>query len=176
MKKLYVLLIALFSGLVLSGAANSDDDDHQRATAIALYTTIANSTALELLELNPSDFDETGRKIDPSTANTIDGRRIAAHSTTRNHDEISLLAGALRQGIMEAGLGDIAFCFNPRHAVRLKLSGKEVVIVVCFDCSQGYAKGIAGTKGFAISETAKKDWNVVFQKHGLLKSKKKSFR
>jgi hypothetical protein len=59
------------------------------------------------------------------------------------------LAESLRSAI-EHFEGGVPNCFEPRHGIRVSMDGKDVTIMICFQCSQAYVNGFTACEGFVL--------------------------
>lgn len=97
-----------------------------------------NPEEFTLFSLDPEEegVKRTTGKFDPADKRekvrdwTILGR-VEVNDPADRHR----LVGALWEGVA-ANDGTRAMCFNPRHAIRVKLLGKTLDFVICFECLQ----------------------------------------
>lgn len=163
-------LPALFGILILllTSARAADSGSAQQ-----LFEAISSADSIELLRLDPSPRNIFGKLRRPDTAGTIDGRKILSSQTTRDHGDIVRLAASLRHSVESADSEVFALCFNPRHALRLRIGATERTVVVCFECLAGYAKGIPQAESFHLSPGAEADWEAVFAKYEIRSIRRK---
>jgi len=78
----------------------------------------------ELLALSP-----TSTKSDQS----FHGYAVLGAAKISQTDTRRRLVSALRQSMRESD-GTLAACFHPRHGIRATRNGKQVDLVICFEC------------------------------------------
>lgn len=91
--------------------------------------------------------------------------KIVRQAKVTDAREIALLRNGIRRSI-ETG-GPVAACFNPRHGVRFTKNGRQVELLLCFECASMEANGSPEFNGAPISAAAEVDFYRVFRAHGL---------
>jgi hypothetical protein len=99
-----------------------------------------NTIPAEALKVLDAAEKLTVYSLDPQKIgdkNTVRFRSYPVLGTTElsTKDSREQLLAALQKGIKE-NPGDIAKCFDPRHAIRAVANGKTVDLLVCFRCLQ----------------------------------------
>lgn len=169
MKKL-IQLLCLCSLSLTRVLADEDSLNLQKQVAPKLAQIIEQATEVEIMSLEPTiKLDRNGRIVAPPDGN-IEGRLILGKATIKDREEISTLSGSFRAGL-EKSEGKMAICFDPLHALRIQRPEGPLLIVVSFQCGQGYVSGFSGLQAFSITKSTAKKWNAVFEKHSLPRAK-----
>ena len=128
-----------------------------------LIFAIATAKEIEILALNPVvRFDENKKTVPPTSA--FHGFAILGTARVTNAKIIQRLANSLGKAI-DAGKSS-AFCFSPRHALRIKKPDGQIDVVVCFECSAVQVHGLTGLGYSAIAPTvAQQEWESIFGSH-----------
>jgi hypothetical protein len=76
---------------------------------------------------------------------------------------------ALMGGLAQGKKGDIAFCFDPHHAIRTVRHGKVVDYLICFHCSivHKFRPGAAGYQMLPISKRPQATFDRALQRAGV---------
>lgn len=169
MKKL-IQLLCLCSLSVANLFADEASLNLQKQLAPKLAQLIDQATEVEIISLEPTiKLDRAGKIIGPPEGN-IEGRLILGKATIKDREELAILSSSLRTG-MEKSDGKMAICFDPLHALRIQRPEGPMLIVVSFQCGQGYITGFPGLQAFSINKSAGKKWSAVFEKHNLPRAK-----
>ena len=167
--KRFLLLFCLSYARIL--AVEEDILSAQKRVAPALTQLISDAPEVEMLSLDPHiEVDKDGKKIEPPADKNIQGWLITGRATTTNRTEIAAIADSLRTGIEESP-DYPAFCFKPRHALRIRRGEGDLVVIVCFQCLQGHVEGFTPLPSFITTKSPEKQWDSIFGKHGLQKAK-----
>jgi hypothetical protein len=164
------LLWLLGAFVILLASVRAEENTGARM----LFAAISSADSVELLRLDPTWGVGEGSKPNRNAPGTIDGWKIVVSKTIKDRGDITRLAEALRHSVEEADLVT-ALCFSPRHALRFRIGKIERVVVVCFECLHGYAKGIPGAESFHLERGggAQADWEDVFAKYGIPRLEKR---
>ncbi len=123
-----------------------------------LRAALLKPDVFELYSLNPS------RRIDKEKIKEEDllhGYEIYGKLPVKDADTQKKLVTAFQKGV-DANKGEVAACFNPRHAIRVKRIDKVYDFVICFQCSSVnvYVDG-KQTKGFLITDLPADTFNKI---------------
>jgi hypothetical protein len=122
---------------------------------------------LEVFILDAASGWDNAEKRAEAPALRLDRWRIVRQAKVTDAREIALLRTGIRRSI-ETG-GPVAACFNPRHGVRFTKNGRQVELILCFECAGMEAKGSSEFDGAPISGAAEADFYRVFRAHGLVR-------
>ena len=175
MKLLLLLLVAAFAHPALAG-----DNDHekfmeaervkQKVCADAIEHSLSNATTIELFAIDPS-FPASEKEAAKDPRPKLLDWRVVAQTTLADRTAIRALGSALADGIRSSEVGYVVGCFNPRHALRWKADGKEVTVIVCFQCGNGGVIGLEPSKGFLTTKSPQATFERIFSVAGLPKVK-----
>jgi hypothetical protein len=137
MKRQYIWLATLFVvlGMVVTAMVWKKNGPGLPADLIA---DLRRAPTFELLTLDyRPGFDTTSppHLADGTPASDVVhryavlGRAAVADAAMRDH-----LLDALNQSVKEGSTPNQ--CFNPRHAIHASVDGKEIDILICFECKQ----------------------------------------
>jgi hypothetical protein len=150
-----------FAGLALITAlylALSEDWWRPNHLPAAAMKTLKQADRFELLSLDPH-FQRALEK-DGFHGYRILDRVVISDPKTRDR-----LISALRQGMLE-NFGTIAACFNPRHGIHAVRQGKQVDLVICYECLQ--VKLFGDDQGeFLVSSSPQAFFNETLKTRGL---------
>ncbi len=137
----------------------------QREMAPKLASAIESCSEVRLYSLDPGYYSKLSRLFwRLKGGKELDQYRIIGSVLLKKPEEIRSLAESLRHAI-ESSDGTVAMCFNPRHALRFKASGREVSIVVCFECLNGVIAGFPGLEIFYNTREPASIWNQILDAH-----------
>jgi hypothetical protein len=175
MKSLFLSLVTVFA---ISGFAQEEgrekflesERSKQKACADAIEQALSKATSVELFAIDYrfAESEEAAAK-DPRPK-FLDWR-VAGQATLTDRTAILSLASALTAGIKDSEVGFVSGCFNPRHALRWKIDGKEITVIVCFQCRNGGVIGLEPMKGFLTTKSPEDTFDRVFSAAGLSKVK-----
>ena len=76
---------------------------------------------------------------------------------------------ALMDGLAQGKRGDIAFCFDPHHAIRTVRHGKVVDYLICFHCSivHKFRRGVASYQMLPISNAPQATFDKELKRAGV---------
>ena len=98
------------------------------------------------------------------------GYRVLGRAEIKDAGEKQVLLDALAEGITGSN-GVIAYCFEPRHALRVETGDARVDFNICFECLQIFPHGFNGDKGIPVTRAPEAVFDAALKKHGLRKSK-----
>jgi hypothetical protein len=138
----------------------------QEAAANEINTLLAGVDSIEVLSLDPRSLgtDQERRKED--SPECLSGWKVTGKATLTNVEQIALLRDVLLAGI-RASDGDVAMCFNPRHALRFRAGEREVTIIICFECLSAEVSGDVKLRRFRVSDSPQPVFNQIFSSAGL---------
>lgn len=170
--KHHPLLPSLVFLLVTLSAAAQDSRAEsayarQEAMAIEVEALLSDVQSLELLSLDPRRESVAEARAD-NPDEWVQRWRVVGTARLADVGAIQELSEALLSGIRESN-GSSAFCFSPRHALRFQSNGKQIVLIICFQCSGAQLHGIATPKGFALTGTPEPTFDRIFASLGLTK-------
>jgi hypothetical protein len=162
-------LALLVSATVLASASSYDDIlAAQKKAAPVFEKAISEADSVTLVVVDPhSRYKEKKSGEKSLQVDDMDGSwTVVKEAVLRDKSRLAELGSSLRAGIEKNDRGP-ASCFLPRHALRVKIEGHDVVLLVCFECAQGYAIGYPKCDGFLVSPAPAQTWNRVFSQLGL---------
>ena len=116
------------------------------------------SPSIELVALNPNGVQ--------NEVETFHGYGVLRRATIRDPGEIKALSAAFFDGRGEGG--QALLCFDPRHGIHVRHEDKNLDLVICFECEQGYLYfGDSGERWFGISKCPRPSFDEIFKKAGL---------
>ena len=87
----------------------------------------------ELLSLDPALLTEKQRRR--LKGKLFHGYRVLGRVEIARGSQHDDLVRVLREALAGAGFG-LAYCFDPRHAIRASLGAQAIDLLVCFECSK----------------------------------------
>ena len=93
-----------------------------------LRAILEKTEQFELLSLSPATQKD-------EIKDSFHGWKILGKTTVKDAETRKKVVAAFKKGV-EDNKGGPAFCFNPRHGIRISHDGKTTDLVVCFECSQ----------------------------------------
>lgn len=162
--------LLILAALVLSCRAQparpeKSAETRQAESAKAIEALFSGLNSVELFALDPSY-----RQKDDDPAPKLSRWKITARATLADPKAIARLGSAIAGGIRESD-GATARCFNPRHALRFQKDGKDVTVIICFECLQASVEGAADIKGFITTGRPEPAFDDVFAAAGIKQSK-----
>jgi hypothetical protein len=151
-----ISVIILVSILAFGGCGESDLDSIPSAARRALEAP----ERLELFSLRPGD-DET------EPPNPFHDWEMLGSVNVTNAADRKRLSEALLKGAAEND-GEVASCFEPRHALRVTRNRRTFDFVICFECLQVVVyEGDAELGYFLVSESPQPVFNEVLTAAGI---------
>jgi len=83
--------------------------------------------------------------------------------------EVRDIATAIESGLA-GGHRDVPACFNPHHALRVMVDGRDEYVVVCFICGQGFLDRGKSEIWFSIGSGGKGTWDNLLKAHQVMAS------
>lgn len=117
-----------------------------------------------LFSLNPRSVAGTST----NTESIFHGYEILERTPTLSSEEGHELLSALADGVKNSD-GMTAMCFNPRHALRIKVQKKTIDLTICFECRKVYAHGFNDDRTFYPSPAPRYFFNDVLARYDLSK-------
>jgi hypothetical protein len=145
---------------------NSIKQDQTRIAGL-IETWPVSKTQFFLYSLDPSG----GTNYDVNTERVFHGFTILGKAEIKTEDDPTALLRTFAQGIREND-GQVAFCFNPRHGLRLIAGSSTNDFVICFECGAVNTYGFNDGKGFYITASPSAAFNHLVDKYHLKKPKK----
>jgi hypothetical protein len=146
-------------------AAKWDGTLHDRIPE-PIRNALIKSAEFELYSLDPK-FHEVGHPKEFYRRKVIGTTNVSDAEVRRRI--LAALTSGVAEEVNSTGPKGIA-CFDPRHAVRLKLDGKSYYILICFECHHVYCfvnDELDEKLYFPISETPLVTFNSVMSAAGL---------
>lgn len=165
----------LFAFLLVAGcgdsSATSDDVKHPDEIPDAVKTALEKAPVFELLSLDPKhpDVDHPSEFF----RRKVIGKTVVTRAATRRK-----LLDALDQGA-RTPLGAPPACFDPRHAIRVKLVDKTYYLTICFECNQVYVivdDRRIGELGFKTADSPERMFDEVLSAAGVPLAEKGSLQ
>jgi hypothetical protein len=103
-------------------------------------------------------------------AEIFHGYRVLGRAEIKDQSERQALLDALAEGVASSN-GVIAYCFEPRHALRIETGDTRVDLNICFECLQVRPVGFHGDRGIPVTRVPEAIFDALLKKHGLRKSK-----
>ena len=122
------------------------------------------TTTFFLYSLNPGG--STNYSV--NTDRIFHGFSILGKAEIKPADDPAALLKTFAQGIREDD-GQAAFCFNPRHGLRMVVGSATNDFVICFECGSVHAYGFANGTGFLITGSPGAAFNHLVDKYHLKK-------
>jgi hypothetical protein len=167
-------LLTLFAILAATSFSQDKASESARANqkicADFIEQSLSSASTVELFAIDyrpPESEEAVARDLRPKLLDWW----VAGQTTLSDRKAILALASSLVGGIKQSEVGIAAACFNPRHAVRWKVDGKEITIVVCFQCGNGGVFGLEPLKGFLTTKEPQDTWDRIFSAARLPKVK-----
>ncbi|MGE3806016.1 MAG: hypothetical protein AB7K24_15190 [Gemmataceae bacterium] len=146
------LYLLVFGFLWCAGAQTSADTIPAPA-----QTALDKGAKLELFALSPDPEEGKNAK------EAFHGYKVLNKTTLEGGDK-SKIAAAFKKAVA-ANQGKAAFCFNPRHGIRVVHDKKTVDFLICFECFQVHLF-IDGkeAKGFLTENSAQPVFDAMLKK------------
>ncbi|MCA8939316.1 MAG: hypothetical protein KDB07_05900 [Planctomycetes bacterium] len=177
MKPSYLICLIALSLSLLSACVQSSHSTHDKGeTDIIIPDATAEKLDAKIRDIleNANDFElvttephgkrpqDEGTKDDPR----LYGYRILGRAKVSSKEQARLV-NELYQGIA-ANKGEVAACFDPRHALVAKKGEDRVELVICFEClSMNVFLNGKRQEGVLTEGFPKKVFNEVAAKHKL---------
>jgi hypothetical protein len=124
----------------------------------SVFRIFEGSPAMEVIALNPNGAQ--------SEVETFHGYGVLGRATIRDSGDIKALSTAFFDGRAEGGAAFL--CFDPRHGIHVRFDDKDLDLVICFECKQGYLYfGDVDELWCGISNTPRPSFDEIFKKAGL---------
>lgn len=166
-----ILLISTL--MILGGCAYQADGllstrelRNYRALAPGITRDMGMSEFIDLVALSPYPPGPPG----PIAIGILEGCPVVGEARITGREEILRLAESLAEGIRNVDR-DVFMCFNPRHGIRYVAGGKQVVMLVCFECRRGQIFAEGKKIEFLTAAAPEPTWDAIFATHGLFKVK-----
>ena len=164
-------LVAALLVLTAATAFPQDQDSlvdpvAQKALADSFRSLLRPESRVFLYAMDPRLPRGRGRK----RADLFHGYRVLGRAEIKDTDEKQALLDALAEGITSSD-GVIAYCFEPRHALRIQTGAARVDLNICFECLQIFPHGLNGDRGIPVTRAPEAVFDAALKKHGLRKSK-----
>lgn len=171
-------LLALIAALATSGFSQEKEREasleskrvEQRVCADAIEQALSKATTIELFAIDYRFYKSEEEAAKDPRPKFLDWR-VAGQARLTDRTAILALGSALVAGIKESKVGSVAGCFNPRHAFRWTVEGKEITVIVCFQCSNGGVIGLEPLKRFLTTKSPEETFDRIFSAAGLPKVK-----
>jgi hypothetical protein len=162
-------LLALL--LITAVAAHGSLDDllaAQKRAAPVFERAIseANEATLFLIDAGSGNREKMKDEEVIAVPGMMGSWTILKKGVVRDPSLLAALGTSLRAGI-ENSDGKGANCFLPRHAIRVRIGDRDVTILICFHCEQGFVVNYPPCKGFFVSGEPAAAWDRVFKAAGL---------
>jgi hypothetical protein len=105
----------------------------------------------------------------PKQAELFHDYRVRGQLEVSDPTQLRTIFKALMDGLAQGKKGDIAFCFDPHHAIRTVRHGKVVDYLICFHCSivHKFRPGAAGYKMLPISKGPQATFDRALKRAGV---------
>ena len=117
--------------------AATDVSDVEFSPVVSDAIANADENGVSLVSVDPRDFELD--EFAPMEGIPVDGTprrwKILGESELEEGATNDVLY-AVKMGIASYDDGDVAACFNPRHAIRIHSRGDTFEILICFECNQ----------------------------------------
>lgn len=148
------------------GLLSSGELKDYRALAPGIARDIGASEFVDLAALSPYPPGPPG----PIAIGMLESHPVIGEARITGREEILKLAESLAAGIRSADK-NVFMCFNPRHGIRYVAGGKQIVMLVCFECRRGQIFTEGKKTEFLTAATPESMWNAIFATNGLLQVK-----
>ena len=135
--------------MLLLPVAHASFANKQRAAARQIEALAEAEGTLEIISLDPSS--RHGYSV--NNKEVFHGFGILGRAVAEDTADKRTLILALAKAITENN-GVVAACFNPRHGFRFIGKGKEIELVICFECASARCHGFNGDKGILLTASA----------------------
>ena len=164
--RILLIVLIVFVSATLARAVDSvarPENTAKISSTNALAFAIRTATQIEIFALDPvTPVRGTENKL--FTLPSFSGHAILESATITDPKEIQLLADSLANAI-DAGKSP-AWCFSPRHGLRVKTVTGELRLLVCFACSGVKIEGVPSLSFAPIDPSlARQQWETVFAAH-----------
>ena len=164
-------LIAALLVLVAASAFSQDqgspvDPVAQKTLADSLRSLVRPDSRVFLYAMDPRLPRGRARK----GTEMFHGYRVLGRAEIKDAAEKQALLDALGEGITSSN-GIIAYCFEPRHALRVETGDARVDLNICFECLQIFPHGFNGDRGIPVTRGPETVFDAALKKHGLRKPK-----
>lgn len=152
---------ALLLGACATDSQEAKDRDVKKKTIDWCIEKLEKSEILEVMSLDPLGQAKKGQ-LEKFRRFSLLGK-----TTVKDKEMRKAVVKGIRESIE---MGDAsAFCFCPRHAIRVTLGDETVDFLVCFECSNMHVHRTAGDECFsvAIADAAKAALNSILRKAGI---------
>jgi hypothetical protein len=165
------ILIALLLVLIATSASPQDPDSlvdpaAQKALADSLSSLLRPESRVFLYAMHPELPRGRARK----RAEMFHGYRVLGRTEIKDQSERQALLDALAEGVASSN-GVIAYCFEPRHALRIETGDTRVDLNICFECLQIHPVGFHGDRAIPVTRAPEGIFDASLKKYGLRKSK-----
>jgi hypothetical protein len=105
----------------------------------------------------------------PKKADLFHDYVVRGQLDVRDPAQLRTIFKALMDGMAQGKRGDIAFCFDPHHAIRTVRHGKVVDYLICFHCStvHKFRPGAAGHQMLPISKASQATFDNALKRAGV---------
>lgn len=157
------LVAAVFSGCVENTSWNGKLADKIPGQ---VRTALEKANEFELLSLDPEVPDPDHPKDEDRRKSF--GGTLVTNASTRAKILAALDAGA------SSDKASPAFCFEPRHAIRVQHAGKNYLIIICFECNRAkvYIDDMPAETGFDTTNSPEPVFDEVLRAAGVPLAKK----
>ncbi|MBX3740342.1 MAG: hypothetical protein KF712_05080 [Akkermansiaceae bacterium] len=146
-----LLMFALLTGC-------SSFDQNQRKSAKEVESFTHREGVLTIFSLDPNLPDE--EVPDAFHRYRVLGRTVVTNAGQKE-DLLRKLAESIRRNE-----GEVAACFNPRHGLRFEADGKQVDMVICFECRSADVYG-SSVENFLLTGHGKAEFDAVLTGQGI---------
>ena len=163
-------LIAVLLVLIAASAFPQDHDSGvdpvaQKALSDSVRSLLRPESRVFLYAMHPELPRGRARK----RADLFHGYRVLGRAEIKGASEKQALLDALAEGITSSD-GGIAYCFEPRHALRIQTGDARLDLNICFECLQIFPHGFNGDRGIPVTRSPEAVFDAALKKHGLRKS------
>jgi hypothetical protein len=137
--------------------------------AAAIEKIPASKVKLTLYSLDPHDARIFTRELPESSDKVFHGYPILGKAEIIPEQEKQRLLGGLAKGVREGNFG--AWCFDPRHGLRVVNASATNDFVICYECLQVRAYGFSGGNSFSTSASPEAIFDGFLKKYKLEKAK-----
>lgn len=152
-----------------AGDTNDQVKQEQARVAGLIEAWPVSKTRFFLYSLNPN-----GRtNYEVNTDRIFHGFTILGKAEIKAADDPAALLKTFAQGIREND-GLVAFCFDPRHGLRMVVGSVTNDFVICFQCQSVNSYGFGDVNGFLITGSPAQAFNHLVDKYHMKKPKRDS--